>query len=67
MEAMVEGSKLLVNGFIQQEVDVELDILCGKGNRGTLIIPLPSFTHLPSSLGFSGRPGDSGRELLDGK
>lgn len=30
MEAMVEGSKLFINGFVQQEVHIELDVLCGK-------------------------------------
>ena len=47
MEAMVEGSKLFVDGFIQQEVDVELDVLCGRRRKHTNcvseIIPLQSF------------------------
>lgn len=30
VEAMVEGSKLFINRLIQQEVDVELDVLCGE-------------------------------------
>lgn len=36
VEAVVEGSKLLINGFIQQEVDVELDVLCGD-RRNTMV------------------------------
>lgn len=33
VEAMVKGSKLLINGPVQQEVDVQLDVLCGKRDR----------------------------------
>lgn len=38
MEAVVEGSKLFINGFIQQEVDIELDILCGKRKNSLISI-----------------------------
>lgn len=38
MVAVVEGSKLFINGFIQQEVDIELDILCGKRKNSLISI-----------------------------
>lgn len=45
VEAVVEGSKLFIDGLIQQEVDVELDILCGKKQACVIfIIPLQSLT-----------------------
>ena len=48
VEAVVEGSKLFIDGFIQQEVDVELHVLCGRRRKHTnsvsSIIPLQTFT-----------------------
>lgn len=35
MEAVVEGRKLFTDGFIQQEVDVELYVFCGNRRKNT--------------------------------
>lgn len=34
VEAIVEGSEGLLNGLIQQEVNVQLDVLCRKWREG---------------------------------
>lgn len=67
MEAEVEGSKLFKNGLVQQEVDVELDVLCGGSRKATCYRPVLNEVFSPEPTDRAGPWQRAGAEPLDGK